>query len=345
MKTVLVILMFGGLVIGGLVQPSFAVDLETAVRRGLSRVQDAAVNWHSNEDCFSCHHHTLPMLAVQQSVRVGLQLDIDWMKVQADATHSYFEQRIDEMNVGSHVPGGAATVGYGLWALSLNEHASDETTTAMVEYLLQIQGVARLKNGRRTEITNVNRGRWMASCRRPPLQASMVGDTVLSLIGIERYAAEEQKSRAAIARTDADKWLATVPLITLQDRLWRLWGLHYLGGEDKIKRIVRDAILADQRSDGGWAETKDRPSDALSTGQTIVVLRHAGTAADDAAIIRGRDFLLRTQHADGSWKVVSHTKPVQPFFDNGDPHGKSQFLSVAATAWATSALVRLMPLQ
>jgi N-acyl-D-amino-acid deacylase len=29
---------------------------------------------------------------------------------------------------------------------------------------------------------------------------------------------------------------------------------------------------------------------------------------------------------------------VQVFFDNGDPHGKHQFISVAATCWAVAAL-------
>ncbi|WP_197527220.1 prenyltransferase/squalene oxidase repeat-containing protein [Pirellulimonas nuda] len=265
------------------------------------------------------------------------------MKSQADDAHAYFEQQVDDMNAGSHVPGGAATVGYGLWALSLDQRPRDETTTAMVNYLLQVQGVARLRDGVRPERTAVDSGRWIASCRRAPLQASMVADTVLSLMGIERYASEQQRPRAAIARAAADKWLASVALTSLQDRLWRLYGLHQLGGDDEQKRAVREAVLVAQQDDGGWAETHKRPTDAFSTGQTIFMLCAAGTTPDHPAITRGRDFLLRSQHADGSWEFESHTKPVQPFFDNGDPHGKNQFISVAATAWATSALVHLMP--
>jgi N-acyl-D-amino-acid deacylase len=37
--------------------------------------------------------------------------------------------------------------------------------------------------------------------------------------------------------------------------------------------------------------------------------------------------LLREQWADGSWRVESFAKPVQPPYDNGDPHGKHQFVS------------------
>jgi hypothetical protein len=49
-------------------------------------------------------------------------------------------------------------------------------------------------------------------------------------------------------------------------------------------------------------------------------------------------FLLKTQQPDGSWLVETRSKPIQKFFDNGDPHGKSQFISITATGWAVAAL-------
>jgi hypothetical protein len=41
---------------------------------------------------------------------------------------------------------------------------------------------------------------------------------------------------------------------------------------------------------------------------------------------------------DGSWHVATRSKPVQVYFDNGDPHGKDQFISMMATSWSTAAL-------
>lgn len=38
-------------------------DVESATRRGLARVKQAASDWQDNKTCFSCHHQTLPMLA------------------------------------------------------------------------------------------------------------------------------------------------------------------------------------------------------------------------------------------------------------------------------------------
>ncbi len=318
--------------------------MEDSVRRGLALVVRAASNWQKNKTCFSCHHQTLPMLAMTEATRAGLPPDAAWLQSQTETTHRYFEQRIGEMDKGEHVPGGAATTGFGFWALSLGERPADKTTTAMVAYLLQIQGVTRLSDRKPDSAPKPEDGRWQASCRRAPMQASFIGDTVLVLIGLEKYATPEQRPRVAKAREAAERWLTQTPLRDQQDRLWRLWGLHHLGGDDALKERTRDAILAAQRDDGGWAEDKDRASDAYSTGQTLFMLCKTGTPRDDAAVLRARDYLLRTQLADGSWLTKSHVKnKAQPYFENGDPHGEHQFLSTAATAWATAALAHLLP--
>lgn len=325
------------------------LDAETAVRRGLERMRKAGASWQANETCFACHHHTLPLLACRESRRAGFPLDQAWAKSLADHAHAYFAGRADDMDEGVHVPGGAASVGYGLWALSLDDRPADDVTTAMVTYLLKVQGSARLKDREPADLTKLNDGRWLASCRRAPMQASLVGDTVLVLIGLERYAAPDQQPQLAKARAAAERWLKSVPLETQQDRLWRLWGLHVLGGDAETLRAVRAEILAAQRDDGGWAETEERASDAYSTGQTLYMLCRSGTgessSASDPALQRAAAYLLRTQHADGSWLFVSHVKPVQPYFDNGDPHGKNQFISTAATAWATAGLAQMPPSQ
>ncbi len=324
-------------------------DLKSATRRGLARVMQAARDWQSNKTCFSCHHQTLPMLAAIEADKVGFSLDMSWLKSQADTTLAYFEERIDDMDEGEHVPGGAATTGFGFWALALDQRPSDKTTASMVKYLLQIQGVARLRDPKAASSDTVkpvkkNDGHWQASCRRAPMQASLVGDTVLVLIGIEKYATPEQRSQVEDARTLAEKWLSQVPLRDQQDRLWRLWGLHQLGGEETVKQSTLDAILASQREDGGWAETKDRDSDTYSTGQTLFMLLKIGVASNHPAIIGARDFLLNRQAADGSWLAESHINlKAQKYFENGDPYGDHQFLSTAATAWATAGLAQLLP--
>lgn len=329
--------------------PSRAVEtagsVESAMRLGLARVKQAASDWQTHKTCFACHHQTLPMLAAVEGERAGIALDKDWLKSQADTTLKYFEERIEDMDEGDHVPGGAATTAFGFWALQLDERLPDRTTAAMVSYLLQIQGVSRLRDDKKgVTAPEARDGHWQASCRRAPMQASNIGDTVLVLVGLKHYATPEQAVQMADAHAKAEKWLAQAPLRHQQDLLWRFWGLHHLGGDEALKASTLAAILAEQRDDGGWAETKERQSDAYSTGQTLFMLLKTGTADDHPAIVRARDYLLKTQFTDGSWLAESHVEnKAQRYFENGDPHGEHQFLSTAATAWATAALAQLLP--
>jgi len=54
---------------------------------------------------------------------------------------------------------------------------------------------------------------------------------------------------------------------------------------------------------------------------------------------RGVQFLLNTQLEDGSWYVKTRSIPIMPYFESDFPHGRDQFISAAATNWATLALL------
>jgi len=78
-----------------------------------------------------------------------------------------------------------------------------------------------------------------------------------------------------------------------------------------------------------------------ATGQALAALLESGARpANDPAVGAGVRFLLRTQLKDGSWFVARRAIPIQPYFDAGCPHGRDQFISAAATNWATQALIR-----
>ena len=38
-------------------------------------------------------------------------------------------------------------------------------------------------------------------------------------------------------------------------------------------------------------------------------------------------------------KKKSRSNPFQPYYESGFPYGKNQFISIAASGWATTALV------
>jgi len=314
--------------------------IDDAIRRGLSVVQKAAKNYPDHRQCFSCHHQTLPLLAMREAEAAELAIDDEIANGILDHTFKSFHARVKKLRAGRRIGGRANTVSYGLWTLDLAERKADETTAAMVEFLL--------KNQR-------DDGRWTPPSNRPPLEASEVAVTVLSAYSMQQFAGASQRDDVEKAAAKARAWLAEAPLESQEDFNFRLWSLALLdhSGEAKSPRQIPeqisalgDKILAAQRDDGGWAQlppaaNDGMKSDAYATGQTLYVLAEVGVASDRAAISAAVDFLLRTQCADGSWQVETRAEPVQIFFDNGDPHGKSQFISIAGTSWAVAALAKV----
>jgi hypothetical protein len=130
--------------------------------------------------------------------------------------------------------------------------------------------------------------------------------------------------------------------LTTEDRVFQLLGLIWAGNRQEIAKRVAKELLREQRADGGWAQTPLLSSDAYATGQALVALKAADAlTASDAAYKNGAKFLINTQMEDGSWFVRSRTIPFQPYFDGGFPYGLDQFISAAATNWATMALIPL----
>ena len=305
--------------------------VDDAIERGLAIVQKAAKNYPEHRQCFACHHQTLPLLAMHEAEQAGFRTDKDVAGIIADHTAKSFSSRVNKLREGRGIGGKANTVGYGLWTLDLAAHQADETTDAMVEFLLKDQR---------------EDGYWLPPSNRPPLEESQVAVTVLSAYYMQRFTEDGMSDDVEKAILKARSWLSDAPLKSQEDHNFRLWGLTLLedAGDGEIQKQInelRDTILSAQRKDGGWSQLPELESDAYATGQTLYILREVGLPADSAFVRSAVDCLLKSQHENGSWLVETRSKPVQIFFDNGDPHGKSQFISIAATSWATAALAAI----
>ncbi len=291
--------------------------------RGLALVQKAAANYPTHRTCFSCHHQTLPMQSMVTAHEYGLAIDEELLQATADFSHDSFRERIGPMREGKGIGGAAMTVAYGLWAQQVAGRAPDDVTEAMVAYLLKTQRPA---------------GDWVIGGNRPPLEESFVMCTVLAIAGLKQYAGKTQRDAANIAIDRAAAWMAKAPMKQQEDRNSRLWGLHQLEAGAEPLAQARAAVMTTQHDDGGWPARDDLPSDAYATGQTLWTLHTTGFSPAHPVYQRGMRYLLGTQHEDGSWKVETRAKPVQAYFDNGDPYGKHQFISTPATCWAVAAL-------
>ena len=120
------------------------------------------------------------------------------------------------------------------------------------------------------------------------------------------------------------------PSEVLQSLVLRIMLKQRLGKMDEVQAHVKE-LLALQRDDGGWSQTKKLKSDALGTGQALVALTTAGITAQHPAVTRAWGFLSRTQKSDGSWFVLSRA------------YQRPEFSSYMGTGWATLALVRTLP--
>ena len=330
--------------------PSDSSNVRAAAERGLHLLQRSARAYPQHRKCFACHHQTFPLLASNTAATAGLVVDRDLATEIGAFTRTYLQGRIDQIRDGKGVPGRGFMASYAAWTLQLVTDAkSDEATNdreledALTQYLLKTQEAD---------------GHWKPPSIRPPLEESFVTGTVLARRHLHRTrarlttpsssdaeAASNSKHLASItaALERSQQWLDRAPLPHHEDRVLRLWSLTD-GTEPstsaELIQTLQKQLIATQHQDGGWSQTDSMDSDAYATGQAIYVLLVSGVKANDPVIQRGVEYLLTTQATDGSWHVKTRSKPIQEFFDNGDPYEKDQFISITATGWAVTALAK-----
>jgi squalene cyclase len=306
-----------------------------AVERGLKRLDEGAASYVTNRQCFSCHHQATAITALTTARRRGFDVEKARLAEQVEFTLRTFRGHEEQLRKGAGVPGSNTTTAYALYTLEQAGHQPDDTTAALVEFLLQRQ---------RPD------GSWPAVTNRPPTEGSPFPNTALALRALQVYGppkddkdAEELRQRIDAATAKGRDWVLKSKPATTEDRVGHLRALVVIGADRERIEAARGALLKEQRADGGWAQLSDLESDAYATGTVLVALKLAGVKPDDAAYRKGVAYLVKTQREDGAWIVETRSRPVQKFFDNGDPGGKSQFISFAATGWATLALLETVP--
>jgi N-acyl-D-amino-acid deacylase len=302
-----------------------------AVDKGLRRLEEGAANYTNNRQCFSCHHQAVPMAAFNAARRRGFAVDEEELRHQVEFTLDTFRPQREKIAKGQGVGGTTTSAGYALFTLEMAGSPPDETTAALVAYLLERQ---------RPD------GAWPVQSNRPPMQAGDFTPTYLALRALKAYGPTNDANEAADLRRRVEaayekgrQWVLSAKPKTTEDRAFQLFSLTFVSADEEVINAARDALIKEQRDDGGWAQNPDRGSDAYATGTVLTALSRGGVKAGDAAYQKGVRYLLQTQRDDGGWFVETHSPPVQRFFDNGDPVGKSQFISFPATAWAVMALL------
>ncbi len=139
--------------------------------------------------------------------------------------------------------------------------------------------------------------------------------------------------------TRARVWLNKATAWTTVDEADRILGLSMAGASSEDLRGFGRELIAKQRSDGGFAQTRYLDSDAFGTSSVLYALRRAGLVkVSDIVYQRGARFLLNTQFSDGSWYVRSRAVKLQPYFQSAFPFDHDQWISNSATAYAVMVL-------
>jgi len=311
--------------------PSIATaELRSAVERSLPLLLKGAVGHRENRTCFACHSQGLPILALTAAKSRGFEIDEAELSKQLQFIADFLAQNRDNYKQGKGQGGQADTAGYALVTLAAGGWNTDETTTAVTEYLL---------------LRNKDQDHWSNVSTRPPSEASMFTTSYVAIRSLDAFGTPDQQERISARREQLRDWLARAEAKDNEDRVFRLLALKAAGADAKdIESAVKE-LTEKQREDGGWAQLdagepeSATQSDAYATGSALVALHQAGDlCTDDPTFQRGLRYLLKTQQDDGSWHVPSRSKPIQAYFETGFPHGKDQFISSAASGWATWAL-------
>jgi ankyrin repeat protein len=309
--------------------------IRKAVQDSIPLLQQVDFNFTKTAGCASCHNNSMEAMAIGLARTRGLRIDEAGAAAQTKVYLEELRARRDVLRQGYFaIPVGDMfsefVLGYQLVGLHA-QHCPPDLNTDAAAMLIQ----ARQQPN----------GEWLypLADTRPPICLDHIGQTALSMRALQLYAPKTEKAAYERSVRRAAAWLAKEKSYSNEDRAWRLTGLAWAGTDKAAARQALQELLATQRPDGGWSDLPTMQSTPYATGRSLVALQLGGLPVSDAAYQRGVQFLLKTQQEDGSWYTRTRALAFQPYFDSGFPHHYDQWMSAAATSWATMALALALP--
>jgi ankyrin repeat protein len=277
--------------------------------------------------CASCHQQNLPALAWSLAADRGIEYPKQIVQEELQATIKG-AQLFKERNVEQPVPV-PNIASWLLIGLDAAHYPADSLTDEYAYALARHQ---------------YSDGRWITKASRAPTDYSDVTSTALAIRALKLYAPPTMKPKLDANIAKGALWLRQYQANSTEERAMQMLGLYWFGGDHVLVKTLAEALLKEQRPDGGWAQIPTLESDAYATGLALFALHQAGgVVVNHPAYEKGLKSLLSSQLKDGSWFVKTRASPVQVAIDDIFPHGKHQWISSVATGWSSMALALATP--
>ena len=296
-----------------------------AVEKGLKLLDKISDSFLNTGGCVSCHAQNLNAFVSGVAREHAFPVDSGKLAGGGIGVKAFVSGQRDGLLMRQDPPGGVDTILYMLLHLSSAGTEADIKTDAMVHNVAAQQ---------------LSDGSWhVGGFGRPPMEDSDIARTALAIRAFQKFGWEGRRADLDRRSKLAQTWLVHAKPMGSEDYSMQLLGMKWSAASDEVIQQATRRILAQQRADGGWGQNPNLPSDAYATGQILYALaENKGMSTSGSAFQHGVQFLLKTQHEDGSWHVRSRSMPFQPYFQSGFPYDQDQWISMAGTAWATAAL-------
>ena len=268
-----------------------------SLNKAVNFLDNAALQWTDKHGCFSCHTnlaylYARPMVSSQAPAHADVRQALEGL-----VTTRWPDKK---PRWDAEVVVAAAALAYNDSLTTKKLHPATRTA------LDRIWTVQRKDGGIR----------WL-NINQPPMEYDDHYGVTLAALAVGVAPESYAKTDAAKKGLDGLRtWLKANPAKNLHHKTMLLWVSTHLDGfltADEQKATKKE-LLAKQLPDGGWStaslgdwtraddrEQEPTISDGYGTGFTIFVLRRAGVAATDPAVVKGIAWLKANQRESGRW--------------------------------------------
>src|SRR5947208_4985768 len=238
-------------------------QVHRAVDRAIGYLQAESAAWLKTRKCAACHHVPMPLWALGEAEGRGYAIDKEFV---AGTIESLLGSK-DKLMASKIFPDPAAPpdprpqgrgLNMGLPFLAVAARSLPALTEGQQQTLKLIA----------EEIVQKQQpdGSWefFATLRRPPINESQTTDAAWIVMALEGETGPDAPESQREALKKAVAWLAAAELPdSHQDKVLKVLLGSRAGKPRGEMQNTIDELFALQRTDGGWGQTADMPSDAF----------------------------------------------------------------------------------